>query len=64
MADRLPETATWKEVMYEVYVRAEVELGLEDARHNRFVSDEQISSIYKKHGVLDEGQMDEQGGHP
>lgn len=61
MANRIPETATWQDVMYEFYVRAEIERGLDDIRHNRFASDEQVSSIFKKHGVLDEGQMDEQG---
>ncbi len=62
MANRLPESATWQDVMYAIYVRAEVERGLDDVRHGQIASDEQVSSIYRKHGVLDESQVDEQGG--
>ncbi len=35
LVDRLPEQATWDDLMYEIYVRQSVEAGLRDSEANR-----------------------------
>jgi len=37
LVDNLPETATWDDLMYEVYVRQAIEAGLEDSEAGRTV---------------------------
>ncbi len=31
LVDSLPQNATWKDLLYEIYVRQEIELGLADS---------------------------------
>jgi predicted transcriptional regulator len=38
LVDRLPEGATWDDLMYEIYVRQAVEGGLADVEAGRTVS--------------------------
>jgi predicted transcriptional regulator len=38
LVESLPETATWDDLAYEVYVRAAIEAGLADAEAGRTVS--------------------------
>lgn len=40
LVDGLPESATWDDLAYEVYVRQAIELGLDDAAAGRTVSHE------------------------
>jgi predicted transcriptional regulator len=40
LVEALPETATWDDLAYEVYVRQAVETGLVDADSGRTVSDD------------------------
>jgi len=35
MVDRLPDSATWDDLMHEIYVREAIERGLEDSRAGR-----------------------------
>jgi len=51
LIDQLPEGSTWNDVIYEMVVRREIELGLEDsdAKHTTAVED-----VRKEFG-LDEG---------
>ena len=35
MIDKLPDNATWEDLMYEIYVREAVERGLADAEAGR-----------------------------
>lgn len=51
LAERLPESATWKDVLYEAWFRTQVEEGLEDARQGRFATDDEIKAAFEKHGV-------------
>jgi predicted transcriptional regulator len=37
LIDQLPEGASWEDVAYEMYVRAEIERGLADADAGRLV---------------------------
>lgn len=40
LVDELPDTATWEDLMYEIYVRESLEAGLADAEGERTVSHE------------------------
>lgn len=40
LVDSLPESATWDDLAYEVYVRQAIEAGLADADAGRLVSHE------------------------
>ncbi|MGD2111888.1 MAG: hypothetical protein PVI50_00780 [Gammaproteobacteria bacterium] len=48
--DRLPEQATWDDVMYELYVKSKIEDGLAEIEAGRTVSHEQV-----KAGLLGRG---------
>ncbi|MCH7667412.1 MAG: hypothetical protein IH936_15965 [Acidobacteria bacterium] len=42
LVDKLPEEATWDDLMYEIYVRQEIEAGLKDAEEGRVVPHEEV----------------------
>ena len=58
LADQLPENATWKDVLYEAYVRQEIEAGLEEARRGEFAPDKEVKEAFAKWGVQIETEMD------
>jgi hypothetical protein len=42
IVDRLPDDATWDDLMYEIYVRQAVDAGLKDSRDGRTISVEEV----------------------
>jgi predicted transcriptional regulator len=54
----LPEDATWKDVMYEAYVRQEIEAGLGEAWRGEFASADVVQDAFAKFGVQLEAEMD------
>ena len=40
--DRLPEQATWDDIMYELYVRQKIEEGLADIEAGRTIPHEEV----------------------
>jgi predicted transcriptional regulator len=44
MVDELPDTATWDDLMYEIYVRESIEAGLADVEAGRVVSPEDVAN--------------------
>jgi len=36
--DNLPDDATWNDIMYEFYVRENIEMGLKDIENGNFIS--------------------------
>jgi predicted transcriptional regulator len=44
LVDELPDTATWEDLMYEIYVRESIEAGLEDVSAGKVVSHEDAVS--------------------
>ncbi len=46
LADQLPEDATWKDVVYEIYVRQEIEAGLKDIEEGRYKTVEEVRTEY------------------
>jgi predicted transcriptional regulator len=46
LVDGLPETATWDDLAYEVYVRASIDAGIADAEAGRTLStDEALARV-------------------
>jgi len=58
LADQLPDSATWKDVAYEAYVRQEVEAGLAEASEGDFASDEAVADTFAQWGVQIETEVD------
>jgi hypothetical protein len=46
LIDSLPPNATWKDLLYEIYVRQEIELGLEDSMSERITPVEDVRKEY------------------
>jgi hypothetical protein len=44
LIERLPDDATWDDLMHEIYVRQAVEAGIEDSRAGRLSSVEDVRS--------------------
>lgn len=42
LADKLPENATWDDVMYELYVRQKIAAGVQAADEGRVVDHEEV----------------------
>ena len=58
LADQLPDNATWKDVVYEAYVRKEIEAGLREARRGEFASPEDVRAAFANSGVQVEAEID------
>jgi hypothetical protein len=46
LVDRLPENATWDDLMHEIYVREIIERGLEDSRNCRTKGVKELRAKY------------------
>jgi len=46
LIDRLPDNATWDDLMHEIYVRAAIEQGLADSRSGRTRSVQEVRAKY------------------
>lgn len=50
LIDRLPDTATWDDVVYEMAVRRSIERGLDDAHAGRL---NDIKDVRREFGLLE-----------
>jgi len=48
LIDKMPDNATWDDLMYEIYVRQAIESGLEDSKAGRT---KDVGEIRKKYGL-------------
>ncbi len=48
LIDKLPETATWDDLMHQIYVREAIERGLADSKTGKTKN---VSEIRKKYGL-------------
>lgn len=48
LIEKLPENATWDDLMYEIYVRQAIEAGLADSEAGRTVD---VTEVRKKFGL-------------
>ncbi len=46
LVERLPDDASWDDLMHEIYVRQAVEAGLEDSRAGKLSSVEEVRSKF------------------
>lgn len=46
LIDKLPEQATWDDIMYEFYVRKKLETALKAAEEGRVVSHEEVKKRF------------------
>jgi hypothetical protein len=46
LVDKLPDNVTWRDVVYEMVTRREIELGLADSDANRITSAEDVLKEY------------------
>jgi predicted transcriptional regulator len=42
----LPETATWEDIMYQLYVRAKITQGMKDVEEGKLVSHEEVKKRF------------------
>ena len=42
LIDRLPDDATWDDLLYQIYIRQSIESGLEDCRTGRLVPIDEV----------------------
>jgi predicted transcriptional regulator len=50
LVDRLPENASWEDLMYQIYVREAIDAGLRDAEAGRVVSQEEAAQRLRQSG--------------
>lgn len=46
LIDSMPSNSTWSDVMYEIYVRREIEAGLDDLEAGRSKSNEEVKKLF------------------
>jgi hypothetical protein len=46
LIDDLPPSATWEDLMYNIYVRQAIEAGLEDSRADRVVDADDVRAKF------------------
>ena len=44
--DKLPDQATWDDLMYELYVRQKIEEGLNDVKNNNVISHDEMKKRF------------------
>lgn len=49
LLEKLPDNATWDDLMYEIYVRQAIEAGLEDSKAGRTI---EVKDVRAKFGLL------------
>jgi len=48
LLDRLPDQATWDDLMYRIYVRQAIEVGMKDSEEGRTV---EVREVRKRFGI-------------
>ena len=48
LVNDLPESATWEDLMYRIYVRQVIEAGLEDSKAGRLI---EVAEVRRKFGL-------------
>jgi len=46
LLERLPDNATWDDLMYEIYVRQTVEAGIEDSKAGRTIDVKEVRAKF------------------
>ncbi len=46
LIEKIPDTASWDDIMYEFYVRAKIETGLAEAEAGKVISQEEVEKRF------------------
>ncbi len=46
LIDRMPDHVTWDDIMYEIYVRTKIDLGLDAAAEGRVIPHEEVKRLF------------------
>lgn len=46
LLDKLPDSATYEDIQYQIYVRAKIERGLKEIEEGRFVTHEEMERLF------------------
>ncbi len=46
LLEKLPENATWEDLMYEIYVRQTIEAGIEDSKAGRTIDVKEVRAKF------------------
>jgi predicted transcriptional regulator len=44
LIDRLPETATWEDIQYSIYVRERIERGLREVENGQILDEDEVEA--------------------
>ena len=50
LLERLPDQATWDDLMYQIYVRQAIEAGIKDSDEGRTID---VKEVRKKFGLIE-----------
>jgi len=48
LIDQLPDTATYNDIMYELYVKQKIEQGMQDSRDDKITPHEDVKKRYQQ----------------
>jgi predicted transcriptional regulator len=48
MVKKLPDKCTWDEILYQIYVRKQIDAGLKDEKEGRLIPHEKVFAKYAK----------------
>lgn len=48
LLDKLPDSATWEDLMYQIYVRQAIEAGIKDSDEGRTID---VKEVHKRFGL-------------
>ena len=46
LINSLPDSTTWDDIMYEIYVKQKIDKGLDDVKNNRTTSHEDVKKMF------------------
>ena len=46
LINSMPESSTWDDIMYEIYVKQKIEKGLDDIKNGRLTSHEDVRKMF------------------
>ncbi len=46
LLEKLPENATWEDLMYEIYIRQTIEAGIEDSKAGRTIDVKEVRAKF------------------
>ena len=46
LINSLPDSTTWDDIMYEIYVKQKIDKGLDDVKNNRTTTHEEVKRMF------------------